>query len=87
MENLYSIDEAAKRLGGISRHTVVCWLSKGKLQRTKVGNRTMIAESELERILNPGGISRTPGKRKDEGDQAEPASRNNGSDQTGSAGA
>ena len=74
MENLYSIDEAAKRLGGISRHTVVCWLSQGKLRRTKVGNRTMIAESELERILNPGGISRAPGKRKDEVDPTELAS-------------
>lgn len=60
MENLYSIDEAAKKLGGISRHTIVCWLSKGKLTRTKVGHRTMIAESELQRILDIGGISRAP---------------------------
>lgn len=51
MENLYSIDSAAKMLGGISRHTIVSWLTKGKLQRTKVGHRTMIRESELQRFL------------------------------------
>jgi excisionase family DNA binding protein len=60
IEKLYSIDNAALQLGGISRHTVMLWLSKGKLQRTKVGRRTMIAESELLRIQTPGGKSWTP---------------------------
>jgi excisionase family DNA binding protein len=75
METLYSINDAAKKLGGISRHTVVLWLSQGKLQRTKVGHRTMIAESELQRILNVGGISLSPSQRKrtpaDQADQTE----------------
>ena len=52
MENLYPIDEAAKKLGGISRHTVVAWLAQGKLRRTKVCYRTMISESELQRFVN-----------------------------------
>jgi excisionase family DNA binding protein len=64
METLYSINEAAKKLGGISRHTVTLWLSQGKLQRTKVGRRTMIAESELQRVLNVGGISPAPSQRR-----------------------
>jgi excisionase family DNA binding protein len=37
MENLLSVEEAARRLGGISKWTVHAWLAKGKLRRTKVG--------------------------------------------------
>jgi excisionase family DNA binding protein len=48
---LLSIEEAAKRLGGISRHTVIAWLVNGRLRRTKVGRRTMIRESELKRVI------------------------------------
>lgn len=44
---LLSVEEAAKRLGGISKWTVHAWLGQGKLRRTKVGGRTMIRESEL----------------------------------------
>ncbi len=60
MDNLISVKEAAKRLGGISTWTVHGWLSKGKLQRTKVGGRTMIRESELQRVIEDGGKSPTP---------------------------
>ena len=63
MENLFSVPEAAKRLGDISKWTVYAWLSQGKLQRTKVGGRTMIRESELQKVIQDGGKSRTP-KRK-----------------------
>jgi excisionase family DNA binding protein len=47
MENLYSVDEAAQKLGGISKWTIHAWLSQGRLQRTKVGGRTMIRESPV----------------------------------------
>ena len=57
MDNLLSIEEAARRLGGISKWTLYAWLSKGKLQRTKVGGRTMIRESELEKVIQDGGKS------------------------------
>jgi len=57
MEKLLSIDETAKRLGGLSKHTINTWLSKGYIRRTKVGARTMIRESELDRIVNDGGRS------------------------------
>lgn len=63
MEQLISIDEAARRLGGLSRYTIESWLSKGKLRRTKVGARTMISESELQRVIEVGGKSPAP-KRK-----------------------
>jgi len=60
MEALLSVEEAARRLGGISKWTVHAWLSQGKLQRTKVGGRTMIRESELARVIHDGGKSRWP---------------------------
>lgn len=63
MENLISVEEAAKRLGGISKWTVHAWLSQGKLQRTKVGGRTMIRESELQRVIEDGGKSPSPKRR------------------------
>jgi len=64
-EELVSVAEAAKRLGGISKWTVHAWLSQGKLQRTKVGGRTMIRESELEKMIQDGGKSPGPGRAKD----------------------
>jgi excisionase family DNA binding protein len=60
MEPLYSVEEAARRLGGVSKWTVHAWLSKGKLKRTKVGERTMIRESELLRFLEECNTSQTP---------------------------
>ena len=57
IDALLSIDEAARRLGGLSKYTIHAWLVKGKLQRTKVGSRTMIRESELARVIEDGGKS------------------------------
>jgi excisionase family DNA binding protein len=57
VEKLYSIEDAAKALGGLSPGTISVWLSQGKLKRTKVGRRTMIAESELQRFLQAGEVS------------------------------
>jgi excisionase family DNA binding protein len=48
---LLSVEETARRLGGISKWTVHQWLSQGKLRRSKVGRRTMIRESELARVI------------------------------------
>ncbi|AXC10329.1 hypothetical protein ACPOL_0978 [Acidisarcina polymorpha] len=41
----------AIELGGLSIYTIHAWLSSGKLRRTKVGSRTMIRESELQRVI------------------------------------
>jgi excisionase family DNA binding protein len=57
---LLSVNEAAKRLGGISPWTLHAWLSQGRLQRTKVGSRTMIRESELQKVIEDGGKSPAP---------------------------
>lgn len=57
---LYSVEDAAVLLGGISKWTVHAWLAKGKLRRTKVGSRTMIAERDLKAFLakcNPEAAS------------------------------
>ncbi len=54
---LLSIEETARRLGGVSKWTVAAWLSRGIMQRTKVGSRTMIRESELRKVIQDGGKS------------------------------
>jgi excisionase family DNA binding protein len=60
LDRLVSVSEAAKLLGGISKWTVHAWLSQGRLQRTKVGSRTMIKESELQKVIEDGGKSPVP---------------------------
>jgi excisionase family DNA binding protein len=60
---LLSVSEAAKRLGGVSKWTVHAWLSQGRLQRTKVGSRTMIRESELQKVIEDGGKNQRPRRR------------------------
>lgn len=65
MDTLLSIEEVARKLGGLSKYTIHAWLSKGKLQRTKVGSRTMIRESELHRVIQDGGKSHSSRRSKD----------------------
>ncbi|WP_084080245.1 helix-turn-helix domain-containing protein [Edaphobacter aggregans] len=60
MDALFSVEEAARKLGGLSKYTIHAWLSSGKLRRTKVGSRTMIRESELQRVIEDGGKSSFP---------------------------
>ena len=55
MDTLLSVEEAARKLGGISKWTVHAWLAEGKLRRTKVGSRTMIRESELQKVIHDEG--------------------------------
>jgi excisionase family DNA binding protein len=62
MENLLSVEEVARRLGGLSKYTVHAWLSQGRLCRTKVGSRTLIRESELERFVAAGDGAKGPGR-------------------------
>jgi excisionase family DNA binding protein len=62
MDTLFSVEEAARRLGGISKWTVPAWLSQGRLLRTKVGGRTMIRESELTKVIEDGGKSPAPSR-------------------------
>ena len=62
LDALISVNDAARRLGGISKWTIHAWLSQGRLQRTKVGSRTMIRESELEKVIETGGKSPATGR-------------------------
>ena len=58
---ILSVEEAARRLGGLSKYTIHAWLEfAGELRRTKVGSRTMIRESELQRVIldEPGNKER-----------------------------
>lgn len=50
MEKLYSVDEAAEMLR-LSRWTIWDWLKKGKLRGAKIGDRRVIRESELLRLI------------------------------------
>lgn len=50
IEKMYSVEEAAKALG-ISYWTVWAKLKNGTLLRTKIGGRTVIRESELQKII------------------------------------
>ncbi len=63
-DKLYSVPDAAAFLGGISKWTVHAWLSQGRLRRTKVGGRTMIRESELKKVIEEGGKSPSPRRKK-----------------------
>ena len=63
IETLYSVEAAARKLGGVSKFTIYAWLSRGLLERTKVGGRTMIRESSLLRLLDKGTEKRA-GKRR-----------------------
>ncbi|MGE5053610.1 MAG: helix-turn-helix domain-containing protein [Acidobacteriota bacterium] len=62
MDTLLSVEEAARRLGGISKWTVYAWLSQGRMVRTKIGGRTMVRESELTKVIEDGGKSSAPGR-------------------------
>ena len=41
----------------VRKRTVPARLSKGNMWRTKVGGWTMIRESELQRVIDDGGVS------------------------------
>lgn len=46
-----SVEEAAKRLGGVSVWTVRAWIQQGRIEKTKVGDRVMVTTGALERFL------------------------------------
>jgi len=52
-DELISVSEFGRRLGGISTGTVHNWLSQGKfgLERVKVGSRTMVRASDVSRVI------------------------------------
>ena len=65
MEEYLSIEAARAKLGGISKWTLYAWLSHGRfgLKRVKIGSRTMVRASDLEKIPDIGGKSPKPRKK------------------------
>jgi excisionase family DNA binding protein len=51
-QTLLSVEQAAERLGGVSRWSIYSWLSQGRLRKTKVGSRVMIRESDLQAFID-----------------------------------
>jgi excisionase family DNA binding protein len=49
---LLNVEEAAKRLGGVSRWSIYSWMSTGRLKKTKIGRRVMIAENDLQDFVD-----------------------------------
>lgn len=50
-EVLLSVEEAAQRLGGVSRWSIYAWMSQGRLRKTKIGSRVMIADRDLHAFI------------------------------------
>ena len=48
---LYSADDAARMLGGISKAMVYRYVQRGELHPTKLGARTLFSREELERFV------------------------------------
>jgi excisionase family DNA binding protein len=68
-DKLFDVKAAAEYLGGVSAYTVCAWLSAGKLRRTKIGGRTMLRRSELERFIAAGDGGKSPGRPRPEQEQ------------------
>jgi predicted DNA-binding transcriptional regulator AlpA len=47
----YSIPDACKALGGMGRATMYEWFKAKKLQPRKMGRRTVILASDLQKLL------------------------------------
>ncbi|HYD16736.1 MAG TPA: helix-turn-helix domain-containing protein [Candidatus Nanoarchaeia archaeon] len=56
VDRLYSVEAAAEQLGGLSRWTIYSWVSSGKLEKVKIGSRTMIPASAIARIIEEGKV-------------------------------
>jgi hypothetical protein len=53
IDELVSVEEFGRRLGGIKAGTVHNWLSQEKfgLTRVKVGSRTMLKASDVQKVV------------------------------------
>jgi excisionase family DNA binding protein len=61
-DRLFSVKGAAAYLGGLSPYTISAWLSQGKLHRVKVGSRTMLRQSDLDKLISEGDGGKSPGR-------------------------
>jgi excisionase family DNA binding protein len=54
MDFLYSLDNAAEALGGISVWTLRKHIAQGHIRVTRIGRRILLGADELERIRREG---------------------------------
>jgi excisionase family DNA binding protein len=62
MDNLISVQEAARRLG-VSFWTIYRWTQEGRMPCVHLGRRRLIAESDLQSLINK---ARTTGQQPQE---------------------
>jgi excisionase family DNA binding protein len=58
--DLYSIDEARERLGGISRNTIYEMLRKGQLASVILGCRRFIAADAIAKFISASTTTKSP---------------------------
>jgi len=61
-DRLFSVKDAAAYLGGLSPYTIHAWMAQGRLRRTKIGSRSMLRLSELERFVREGDGGKSAGR-------------------------
>lgn len=52
MQLAYSVEDARRQLGGISRSKFYKMVEAGELRAVKIGGRTVVADVELRRVLS-----------------------------------
>jgi len=58
--DLYSIEEARERLGGISRNTIYLMLRAGQLSSVVLGCRRFIAAAEIAKLISAATTTASP---------------------------
>jgi excisionase family DNA binding protein len=71
-DRLFSVKGAAAYLGGLSPYTISAWLSQGKLRRVKVGSRTMLRQSDLDKLIAAGDGGKSAGRPRPQEQAQEP---------------
>lgn len=54
LRDLYPLDEAAQRLGGVSEALLHKLRASGQVRFTKIGARVFISANEIERLIRDG---------------------------------
>jgi len=58
-KRLLSIDETAELLG-ISKWTVRAWIQQGRLASVKLGSRRLLAQAEIDRVIEKASTPALP---------------------------
>jgi len=61
--NLYSINEARERLGGISRNTIYELLGSGRLASVQIGRRRFVSRDALDAFVVNATTTQAPSRR------------------------